>query len=57
MMPSGPREILTPYRPIPMDVPEGMKPNEIIFSFMLERCPDPERHPLAAGLQAASLPQ
>jgi len=26
-MPSGPREIVTPYRPIPLEVPEGMKPN------------------------------
>ncbi|MBI5109930.1 MAG: hypothetical protein HZA62_14430 [Rhodocyclales bacterium] len=28
----GPREILTPYRPIPLDVPEGMKPNEFFNS-------------------------
>ncbi len=32
MMPSGPREILTPYRPIPLDVPQGMKPNEFFNS-------------------------
>jgi hypothetical protein len=25
---SGQREILTPFRPIPLDVPEGMKHNE-----------------------------
>ena len=31
-MQSGPREILTPYRPIPLDVPEGMKPNEFFNS-------------------------
>lgn len=31
-MPSGPREILTPYRPIPLEVPEGMKPNEFFNS-------------------------
>ena len=28
----GPREIITPYRPIPLDVPEGMKPNEFFNS-------------------------
>ena len=28
----GPREINTPYRPIPLDVPEGMKPNEFFNS-------------------------
>ena len=28
----GPREIVTPYRPIPLDVPEGMKPNEFFNS-------------------------
>jgi hypothetical protein len=32
MTQSGPREILTPYRPIPLDVPEGMKPNEFFNS-------------------------
>jgi len=31
-MESGPREILTPFRPIPLDVPEGMKPNEFFNS-------------------------
>lgn len=31
-MPSGPREITTPFRPIPLDVPEGMKPNEFFNS-------------------------
>lgn len=31
-MPSGPREIVTPYRPIPLEVPEGMKPNEFFNS-------------------------
>ncbi|NEX21811.1 hypothetical protein G3480_16090 [Thiorhodococcus mannitoliphagus] len=31
-MPSGPREIVTPFRPIPLDVPEGMKPNEFFNS-------------------------
>ena len=31
-MPSGPREIVTPYRPIPLAVPEGMKPNEFFNS-------------------------
>ncbi len=31
-MPSGPREIITPFRPIPLDVPEGMKPNEFFNS-------------------------
>jgi hypothetical protein len=30
--PSGPREILTPYRSIPLDVPEGMKHNEFFNS-------------------------
>ena len=29
---TGPREILTPFRPIPLDVPEGMKPNEFFNS-------------------------
>jgi len=29
---SGPREIDTPFRPIPLDVPEGMKPNEFFNS-------------------------
>ena len=28
----GPREITTPYRPIPLDIPEGMKPNEFFNS-------------------------
>ncbi len=28
----GPREIRTPFRPIPLDVPEGMKPNEFFNS-------------------------
>jgi len=28
----GPREILTPFRPIPLEVPEGMKPNEFFNS-------------------------
>lgn len=32
LTPSGPREILTPYRPIPLDVPQGMKPNEFFNS-------------------------
>jgi hypothetical protein len=31
-MPTGPREIVTPYRPIPLTVPEGMKPNEFFNS-------------------------
>jgi len=31
-MPSGPREITTPFRPIPLDVPEGMTPNEFFNS-------------------------
>ena len=29
---TGPREIVTPFRPIPLDVPEGMKPNEFFNS-------------------------
>lgn len=28
----GPREINTPFRPIPLDIPEGMKPNEFFNS-------------------------
>jgi len=28
----GPRELITPFRPIPLDVPEGMKPNEFFNS-------------------------
>ncbi len=28
----GPREITTPFRPIPLDIPEGMKPNEFFNS-------------------------
>lgn len=31
-MESGPRQITTPFRPIPLDVPEGMKPNEFFNS-------------------------
>jgi hypothetical protein len=31
-MEAGPREIVTPYRPIPLDVPEGLKPNEFFNS-------------------------
>lgn len=31
-MQSGPREIITPYRPIPLEVPEGMAPNEFFNS-------------------------
>ncbi|MCG8426097.1 MAG: hypothetical protein MI754_01920 [Chromatiales bacterium] len=31
-MQAGPREITTPFRPIPLDVPEGMKPNEFFNS-------------------------
>ncbi|MFA5124141.1 hypothetical protein [Zavarzinia sp.] len=29
---TGPREIVTAFRPIPLDVPEGMKPNEFFNS-------------------------
>jgi hypothetical protein len=29
---SGPREIVTPFRPIPLSVPDGMKPNEFFNS-------------------------
>jgi len=32
MIQSGPREIVTPYRPIPLTVPEGMKHNEFFNS-------------------------
>ncbi|MEA3276499.1 MAG: hypothetical protein U9Q81_14665, partial [Pseudomonadota bacterium] len=31
-METGPREIVTPFRPIPLDVPEGMAPNEFFNS-------------------------
>ncbi len=31
-MECGPREIVTPFRPIPLDVPEGMAPNEFFNS-------------------------
>jgi hypothetical protein len=31
-MKCGPREIVTPFRPIPLEVPEGMKPNEFFNS-------------------------
>ncbi len=31
-MQTGPREITMPFRPIPLDVPEGMKPNEFFNS-------------------------
>lgn len=31
-MQQGPREITTPFRPIPLEVPEGMKPNEFFNS-------------------------
>lgn len=31
-MQSGPREIVTPFRQIPLDVPDGMKPNEFFNS-------------------------
>ena len=31
-MQTGPREITTPFRPIPLDVPEGMAPNEFFNS-------------------------
>ncbi len=31
-MQAGPREIVTPFRPIPLEVPEGMKPNEFFNS-------------------------
>ena len=31
-MQSGPREIINPFRPIPLEVPEGMKPNEFFNS-------------------------
>lgn len=31
-MTSGPREIVTPFRPIPLEVPEGMKANEFFNS-------------------------
>jgi len=31
-MHAGPREIATPFRPIPLEVPEGMKPNEFFNS-------------------------
>ena len=29
---AGPREIVTPFRPIPLEVPEGIKPNEFFNS-------------------------
>lgn len=32
VMQCGPREIITPFRPIPLDVPEGMAPNEFFNS-------------------------
>ncbi|HUW50093.1 MAG TPA: hypothetical protein VMV75_03680 [Sulfuricella sp.] len=32
MMQSGPREIVTPFRPIPLEIPEGMKHNEFFNS-------------------------
>jgi hypothetical protein len=32
MMQTGPREIVTPFRPIPLEVPEGMKHNEFFNS-------------------------
>ena len=28
----GPREVVTPFRPIPRDVPDGMTPNEFFNS-------------------------
>ncbi len=31
-MQAGPRELATPFRPIPLEVPEGMKPNEFFNS-------------------------
>lgn len=31
-MREAPRQIMTPFRPIPLDVPEGMKPNEFFNS-------------------------
>ena len=31
-MQSGPRELVTPFRPIPLEVPEGMTPNEFFNS-------------------------
>ena len=31
-MQTSPREIVTPYRPIPLTVPEGMTPNEFFNS-------------------------
>ncbi len=31
-MKAGPRELITPFRPIPLAVPEGMKPNEFFNS-------------------------
>ena len=31
-MQTGPRQIVTPFRPIPLEVPEGMKPNEFFNS-------------------------
>jgi hypothetical protein len=31
-MQTGPREITTPFRPIPLEIPEGMKPNEFFNS-------------------------
>ena len=32
MIQSGPREIVTPFRAIPLEIPEGMKPNEFFNS-------------------------
>jgi hypothetical protein len=31
-METGPRQLVTPFRPIPLDVPEGLKPNEFFNS-------------------------
>jgi len=31
-MPAGPREIRTPFRPIPLEIPEGTKSHELFNS-------------------------
>ena len=42
-MQSGPREIVTPFRPIPLDVPEAMAPNEFFNSTPPRATPWPPR--------------
>ena len=56
-MQSGPRKIVTPFRPIPLDVPEGMKPNEFFNSTENLNDLDAQQRPVAESGKPAAVSQ